>query len=108
MIALDTTGDVLPLETDCSPNRRARERGLPYDVEVGDEVTLVRDRDSELNRNAVYVRVDTELFGYLPADSAQAIGPELDSGREVRAHVAEFVGSPEPNAMRIRITSAGG
>ena len=53
-------------------------------------------------------RVDTEWFGYLPADSAQAIGPELDSGREVRAHVAKFVGSPEPNAMRIRITSAGG
>ena len=104
--ALDITGDVLPLETDCAPGRRAQQRGLLYDVEVGEEVALNRDRDSELNRNAVIVNVGTEAFGYLPADAAQAIGPDLDWGREVRAHVISLVGSPEPSAIRIRITSS--
>ena len=106
LLSLDATGDILPLETECSPGRRERARALVDEIDVGDEVMLARDRDSQLNRNAVYVMVGTEMFGYVRADAAQAIGPELDSGRRVRAHVVDFVGSDERSAIRIRVTSA--
>ena len=100
---LEVTGDVLPLETDCAPSGHAIERGLLYDLEIGDEVRLVRDRDSQLNRNAIYVMIGNQRFGYLSADAAQALGPELDSGRGVRARVTRIVGSPGPTAVRISI-----
>ena len=83
-----------------------RARGLVYEIGIGDEVRLTRDRESEVNRNAVSVLVGADRFGYLRGDAAQAIGPELDSGREVRARVVGFVGSDEGSAISIRVTSA--
>lgn len=103
---LDTTGDILPLETTCKPNRRSIDRGMLFDVQISRPVSLRRDLDSVLNRNAIQVLVDGEVFGYLPSASAQALGPEMDSGRSVDAEVIGFVGEGDSSALRIRVTAA--
>ncbi len=103
---LDTTGDILPLDTSCAPNRRSTERGTLFEVEIAQSVSLRRDLDSVLNRNAIQVVINGAVFGYLPSASAQALGPEIDSGRAVVAEVFGFVGDDEPTALWIRVTEA--
>ncbi len=90
LTALDTTGDLLPLQATCRSVRSAVESGLIYEVEVGDLLDVERDRDSRLNRNAVVISVGGARLGYLQADAARALGPELDAGLEVAATAVDI------------------
>lgn len=103
---LDSRDDILPVVVEVVPDQHAMERGLLYDLDVGDELTLSRDYDSQLNRNAIRVIIGNDCLGYLPADAAQALAPGLDGGRGMRAHVRRLVGVGAPTAVRIRITEA--
>ncbi len=62
--------------------------------------------DSQLNRNSIYLDVKGQRFGYLPATAAQALGPELDSGRSASATVDELLdGEEEPIGLRLVIAA---
>ena len=67
----------------------ALETGLFYEPAEGEALDVRRDRDSRLNRNAVFLARGNQRLGYLQADAARAIGPELDAGLEGAAVIVE-------------------
>lgn len=88
---LDHSLDLLPLRSECQPLRIAFESGLVYEVAEGDRLAIQRDRDSRLNRNAVLLTLSGQPFGYLAADAARALAPELDAGLHAEATVIRAV-----------------
>ena len=106
---LDSDGDLLPLRASCRLLRSATDSGLVYEVSSGDRLEVQRDRDSRLNRNAVLVMVAGSALGYLQADAARALGPELDAGLDVLAEVVDITAEPdEPFDIVVEIQVASG
>jgi helicase len=76
---------------------RVRIAGIQYDnrsavallARSGMPVELVRDYDNTIDRNAIEVRLGGEGMGFIPRSMAQYLAPELDSGTNVRATIAE-------------------
>lgn len=106
---LDSDGELLPLQASCRPVRSAIDSGLVYEVASGDGLEVHRDRDSRLNRNAVLLTVAESSLGYLQADAARALGPELDAGLNVLAEVVDITAEPgEPIDIIVEIRVASG
>ena len=84
---LDEGMSLLPFETRCTPMPSAYRSGLVYEVEEHQQLSLERDRDSKLNRNAVFVSLREQRLAPLPVDAARALAPELDTGLQARATV---------------------
>lgn len=106
---LDSDGELLPLRASCRPVRSAIDSGLVYEVASGDGLEVYRDRDSRLNRNAVLLTAAGSSLGYLQADAARALGPELDAGLNVFAEVVDITAEPgEPLDITVEIRVASG
>jgi hypothetical protein len=76
----------------------AVDTGLFYELEVGDRLTVSRDRDSRLNRNAIVLVAPGGPVGHLQPDAARALGPELDAGLRAHADIVEV--RMEPGAAQ--------
>jgi len=88
--ALDSDGEMFPMRAAVRPTRSAVDTGLFYEIDSDEHVELRRDRETTLNRNAILVLARDQRLGYLQADAARAIGPELDAGLHVAANVVEI------------------
>ena len=84
---LDQGNDLLPLTSECHVLRFALASGLAYEATQGTHLTIQRDHDSRLNRNAVLLSLGGQPFAYLAADAARALAPELDAGLQVEATI---------------------
>jgi superfamily II DNA/RNA helicase len=100
---LDTDAGLYPLRASIRPVRTAINSGLIYELSPGDHLTVRRDRDSRLNRNAVLLLVNRVRLGYLQADAARAVALDLDSGAEARAEVVSVLDSNGPAEVEILI-----
>lgn len=87
---LDGERSLLPMHALVRPVRRAIETGAIWRLESGTSLEVVRDFDSMINRNAVYLVHDGVLLGYLTWGAAQALGPEIDAGVAVSATLVEI------------------
>jgi superfamily II DNA/RNA helicase len=93
---------------------------LPYDVEVRgigyenravvalqahpeQSVTLVRDYDNLLDRNAIAVRLLHQDMGYIPRNVAQILAPEMDTGSTLGATILHVDRKQHPPRVSIRI-----
>ncbi|MBQ3985981.1 MAG: hypothetical protein II635_03360 [Oscillospiraceae bacterium] len=50
-------------------------------VKVGDSLTLVREPDNPIDENAIDVRNSSGSLGHIPANIAEYISPQIDSGK---------------------------
>lgn len=106
LAALDYSDSVLPLRAICRPMRSAVETGLVYELNIGDSLAVKRDRDSRLNRNAVFLSAGDRRLGYLQADAARAIGPEIDAGQHAVASVVEIhIGEGDSTEITVDVIS---
>jgi len=86
--------------------RSAVETGLVYELNIGDSLAVKRDRDSRLNRNAVFLSAGDRRLGYLQADAARAIGPEIDAGQHAVASVVEIhIGEGDSTEITVDVIS---
>lgn len=109
LAALDADGELLPLRATCRPTRSAVDTGLFYELKIGDRLEVHRDRESRLNRNAVFLAVKNQRLGYLQADAARALGPELDSGLVAIAEIVGIQVAPsEPQEVTVDVQAAHG
>ncbi len=93
---------------------------LPYDVEVqgiryenrtmvslqanpGQAVTLVRDYDNLVDRNAIAVNLLNQDMGYIPRHVAQILAPEMDTGSTLEATILNVDRTKHPPRVSIRI-----
>jgi hypothetical protein len=65
-------------------------------------VSLERDYDDTIDRNAIVVKLDGEVIGYLARDISQVLAPEIDAGATLRASIVEVLQQRLP-IVRIRI-----
>lgn len=72
----------------------------------GVEIKLVRDYDNPVDRNAVLVILHGETLGFLPADIAQVVAPEIDVGLELRGIITAVERGRVP-AVRIQLSTRG-
>jgi hypothetical protein len=59
-------------------------------LQPGDEVTLVRERDNPHDPNAVRVDWNGRVLGYLPRADNAAVARQLDRGNPLRARIARL------------------
>ncbi len=102
---LDSHGELLPLQASCRPVRSAIQSGLFYQIARGGGLEVHRDIDSRLNRNAVLISAAGASLGYLQADAARALGPELDAGLDVLAEIIDIKSDPPEIIVEIRVAS---
>jgi superfamily II DNA/RNA helicase len=93
---------------------------LPYDVEVwgisyenrtvvalqahpGQSVSLVRDYDNLVDRNAIAVYLSHQDMGYIPRNVAQILAPEMDTGSTLEATILNVDRKEHPPRVSIRI-----
>ena len=86
------------------PLRSAVDSGLSYEVEVGEELGVQRDRESTLHRNAVMLVAGAQPLAYLPVDAARALALEMDSGMRVVAEVDEIRATSDGRRTSLLIT----
>jgi|GEM_PF-6997787 len=51
----------------------------------GEPVALVRQPDNKYDPNAVACEIDGQMCGFVPADQAKTLAPDIDAGRRVTA-----------------------
>jgi hypothetical protein len=78
----------LPMTVAVRPTRRALDTGLAFELREGESLSLARDYDNVLDRNATLVIATDAVVGFLPGNVAQLIAPEIDSGTAFAAVVA--------------------
>ena len=59
-------------------------------LQPGDEVTLVRERDNPHDPNAVRVDWNGRVLGYLPRADNASVARQLDRGNPLRARIARL------------------
>jgi hypothetical protein len=74
-------------------------------VQEGDFVSLVRDYDNPVDRNAIAVYWSGQQLGFVPREIAQLLAPELDTGTELAGSVAA-VRSGRPPRIETSIARA--
>lgn len=67
-------------ESRTNPDGRSRQDIL-CDVEPGEGVSLIRERENNYDPNAIQVVIGGDVVGYLGHDDAAEIAPALDFGR---------------------------
>lgn len=100
---LDRGDPLVPLECVCRPRRAAIEQGLPERIGVDDVLSMQRDLDGGIHRNAVQLLFENEIYGYLPIAAAQAVGPEMDVGLMLQATVVGLEDTPRGAVIRVRV-----
>jgi hypothetical protein len=96
--------DLQPLESRLP--MRVRVAGVRYEnrpqvaliSRPGMPVTLARDYDNTIDRNAIQVLVSGEQLGFLPRPIAQYLAPEMDTGVELDARITTVSRSNGPAA----------
>lgn len=54
------------------------------------EVSLFRDYDNAVDRNAIGIRLFKKEIGYVPRDVAQILAPEMDTGIALNAYITKI------------------
>jgi hypothetical protein len=65
-------------------------------MQVGDELSLIREADNEHDPNAVRVEWRGHKLGYLPRAENRAVAAEMDRGAPVVARIAALVQDRNP------------
>jgi hypothetical protein len=86
----EDVGSILPLKVDVRGVAHSNRRTAARRMQGGDAVTLDREYDNVVDQNAIRVLSGAEELGYLPRDVAQLLAPEIDTGLEVSATVADI------------------
>lgn len=60
-------------------------------LEVGDQLTLERDRDNEHDPHAIKVIYDSTQIGWIAKDMTSFIAPHMDLGADLVAEVERIV-----------------
>jgi hypothetical protein len=67
------------------------------EVSVGDELTLVRERDNPHDPNAVRVEWRGSKLGYVPRAQNEAVARQIDSGTPLAARISKLQHTRAPN-----------
>ena len=94
--------DVLPIRTEVAGVRYGKRRQVAQAVTRGSIVSLDREYENLLDRNAILVHWEDKELGYLPAPLAQFLAPEIDTGLSLSARVLS-VGSRQIPRVTVEI-----
>jgi hypothetical protein len=65
-------------------------------LQVGDELTLVREADNRHDRHAIRVEWRGHKLGYVPRTENRAVAAAMDQGERLVARIARLTEHPNP------------
>lgn len=94
--------DILPREVEVRGINYEDRAKVALSARVGMPVTLVRDYDNVVDRNAVRVQLGSAVMGYLPRELAQLLAADMDAGLRLAGRIAAVEKGPVPR-IRLRV-----
>lgn len=85
--AYTTLADFLPIDTVIRGIEYQDRLGTALRARVGEVVTIERNYDNAIDRNAILVKLLGNELGYLARETAQVLAPEMDAGIQLQATI---------------------
>ena len=85
---LTNVDELLPFEFEIKGIQYENRKIAVSNASAGREVSLFRDYDNIVDRNAIGIKLIDDELGYVPREIAQILAPEIDTGRRFKATIS--------------------
>lgn len=86
----DVASEILVHSTLAAGLRYHEAKAVWDQMQAGDEVVLIRERDSPHDTNAVRLEWNGHMLGYLPRSDNESVARQLDRGNALKARIARL------------------